>query len=152
MNVIPNRKTGYALNNGKSYNGYGVGEMINQEAFAALNADFMNQTKCREWILNKLHPAGAFCPGCGGSLDDAVRIKNFYNGDRLSCSICGKYFTALTGTPFSGAHLDFKGLFLLAALAGCGIPDKIIAEKLKITLQSARTWRIKLKTMPLLSG
>ena len=126
--------------------------MINQEAFAALNAEFMNEVKCREWILNKLHPTGAHCPGCGQVLDDAGRLKNFYNGDRLACRICRKYFTALTGTFFSGAHLDFKGLFLLTALSGCGVPDKIIAEKLDITLQCARSWRIKFETTPLFSG
>lgn len=126
--------------------------MINQDAFAAFNADFMNETQCRNWILKKLHPSGAHCPGCGHILTDGRRLNNFWNGDRLNCHICDKYFTALTGTIFSGAHLDFKGLFLLAALTGCGIPDKIIAEKLNITPQSVRTWRLKLKTTPLFSG
>jgi len=126
--------------------------MINQEAFAALNAEFMNEVKCRQWILNKLHPSGAYCPGCAGALSDAGRIKNFYNGDRLSCRTCGKYFTALTGTLFSGAHFDFRGLFLLAALSGSGMHDKVIAEKLNITPESARLWRIKFKASPLFSG
>lgn len=126
--------------------------MIDQEAFVDINADFFNETKCREWLLTKLHPSGARCPGCGAAQVDTGRIKNFYNGDRLSCSICGKYFTALTATPFSGNHFDFKSLFFLAFLIGCGIQNKIIARKLDITLQSAGRWRRKIKSMALFSG
>jgi len=126
--------------------------MINQAAFEALNADFFDEAHCRGWILNKLHPAGAFCPGCQRVIDDNRRQYHFWNGDRLNCKFCGKYFTALTGRIFSGAHLDFKGLFLLSVLTGAGIPDKIIAEKLNITPESCRLWRIKFKTLPLFSG
>ena len=126
--------------------------MINQAAFEALNADFFDEAHCREWILNKLHPGGAFCPGCHRSINDSRRRDHFWNGDRLNCEYCGKYFTALTGRIFSGSHLDFKRLFLLAALSGAGINDKIIAEKLNITPESCRLWRIKFKTWPLFSG
>ena len=107
--------------------------MINQAAFKALNADFFDEAHCREWILRKLHPGGAFCPGCQRAINDDRRRNHFWKGDRLNCEYCGKYFTALTGQIFSGAHLDFKGIFLLAVLSGSGINDKIIASKLKIT-------------------
>jgi len=126
--------------------------MINQAAFKALNAEFFDKEKCREWILKKLHPAGAFCPRCKRAIDDDCRLDHFWNGDRLNCRHCGKYFTALTGQLFSGAHLNFSGLFLLAALSGAGINDKVIAMKLNITPESCRLWRIKFKTSPLLSG
>jgi transposase-like protein len=126
--------------------------MINHEAFAALNADFFDEVRCRHWILKKLHPGGARCPGCQRTINDGRRRYHFWNGDRLNCEYCGKYFTALTGQIFSGAHLDFKGLFLLAVLSGAGINDKIIAEKLKITPESCRLWRIKFKTSTLFSG
>lgn len=130
----------------------GVAEMIDQQAFLDINAEFFDETKCREWLLKNLHQSGVHCPGCGSAQVDPGRIKNFYNGDRLSCRICGKYFTALTATPFSGTHFDFRSLFLLAFFVGCGIQNKIIAEKLDITLQSAQTWQKKIKSMPLFSG
>lgn len=126
--------------------------MINQAAFAALNAEFFDEEKCREWILKKLHPAGALCPGCKQAINDACRLSHFWNGDRLNCLYCGKYFTALTGQIFSGSHLSFGGLFLLAALSGAGINDKIIAAKLNLTPESCRLWRLKFKTLTLLSG
>jgi hypothetical protein len=93
-----------------------------------------------------LHPGGAFCPGCQRAINDDRRRYHFWAGDRLNCEYCGKYFTALTGRIFSGVHLDFKGIFLLAALSGAGINDKIIAAKLNITPESCRLWRIKFKT------
>jgi transposase-like protein len=126
--------------------------MINQEAFEALNADFFDEARCREWILKKLHPGGAFCPVCQRSINDGRRRYHFWNGDRLNCEHCGKYFTALTGQIFSGTHLDFNRLFLLAVLTGAGIKDKIIANKLKLSPESIRLWRIKFKTSPLLDG
>jgi len=126
--------------------------MINQAAFEELNANFFDEARCREWILKKLHPDGAFCPGCRQRINDYRRQHNFWHGARLNCESCGKYFTALTGQIFSGSHLDFKGLFLLAVLTGAGIPDKIIASKLNITTESCRLWRIKFKTSPLLPG
>lgn len=126
--------------------------MINVTAFEALNAEFFDEEKCREWVLKKLHPCGAFCPGCKRTIDDACRIAHFWNGDRLNCQNCGKYFTALTGSIFSGAHQNFRGLFLLAALSGAGINDKIIAAKLSLTPESCRLWRIKFKNLPLLSS
>lgn len=126
--------------------------MISQEAFEVLNADFFDEARCRDWILKKLHPAGAICPGCQCSINDGRRRQHFWNGDRLNCEKCGKYFTALTGQIFSGSHLDFKQLFLLAVLTGAGIPDKIIASKLNITPESCRLWRVKFKTKPLFSG
>jgi hypothetical protein len=126
--------------------------MINQEAFQALNVNFFDETRCRDWILKKLHPAGAFCPGCQQAIDDDRRLYHFWNGDRLNCRHCGKYFTALTGKIFSGSHLDFRGLFLLAVLSGSGTSDKTIAVKLNITPESCRLWRLKFKTSPLLPG
>lgn len=120
--------------------------MIDRAAFEALNADFMDEAKCRDWLLKKLHPAGAVCPGCAGIIEDPRRLAHFWSGERLNCEHCNKFFTALSNSLFSGSHLSFSRLFLLAALSGAGIKDKIIAAKLNIAPESCRLWRKKFKS------
>ena len=126
--------------------------MIHLEAFKALSVHFLDEENCRAWILDKLHPDGACCPGCHRAIDEHRRLDHFFKGERLRCQGCGKYFSALTGTILNGAHLDMRGLFLLAVLSGAGISDKIIASKLNITRESVRLWRLKFETTPLFSG
>lgn len=126
--------------------------MIDQAVFEALNADFFDEAKCRAWLLTKLHPAGAVCPGCARMIEPSKRLVRFWAGQRLNCQFCNKFFTALTNSFFSGSHLSFSQLFLLAALSGSGIKDKIIAAKLNIAPESCRLWRIKFKSFPLPSG
>jgi hypothetical protein len=126
--------------------------MIHTEAFEAFNAEFFDETKCKEWILKKMHPEGAFCPRCHTAIEEDRRLEHFWNGERLHCLACGKYFSALTGTILSGVHLDQRRLFLMITLCGAGINDKIIAKKLNISPESCRLWRIKFKKSPLFSG
>jgi transposase-like protein len=126
--------------------------MIDRAAFEALNVDFLDEAKCRAWLLKKLHPADPVCPGCARAIEDPTRLQRFWRGQRLNCEHCNKFYTALTDTIFSGSHLSFRQLFLLAALSGAGIKDPALAAAINITPESCRLWRKKFKSFPLLSG
>jgi hypothetical protein len=106
---------------------------------AMFGADFLVESFCRMWILGKLHPAGADCPGCGKD----ILLRTFWDGGRVKCDGCGKYFTALTGTFLSGCHLSFREIVLLALLLALEVPDKQIAAVIKMSAENVRLWRLK---------
>ena len=111
-------------------------------AAAAFGPLFLDPDACREWVIKTLHPAGAKCPACG-ALQEGNRMQRFWDGGRLQCAKCGKWFTAMTGTFLSGGHSDFRGIFLMALMMGLGIDNKTIAQKCKITPETVRMWRKK---------
>ena len=108
--------------------------------------DFINESTCREWILKKLHPAGAYCPGCGVAIPEKS-LQRFWMSERVKCCQCEKFFTALTGTFLSGCQLDFREVVLLAILLSPVMPDKTIADILKMSAANVRIWRNKFEAM-----
>jgi len=108
-------------------------------------ADFFNSDTCREWVINRLHPHGEYCPDCGAHVPEKFIIR-FRSGDRLRCS-CGKFFTALTNTFLSGCQLDTREVILLAILLFLGVGDKKIAEFLRMSTANVRLWRQKFEAL-----
>jgi hypothetical protein len=116
----------------------------------SFNATFLDEAACRTWILKGLHGDNAHCPGCGIIILDAKRLQHFWFGERLTCQDqprCKKHFTALTETFFTHCHMTFSEMFLMMFLLGAGFKDRLIAEKLKISQESVRLWRLKFKAM-----
>lgn len=112
----------------------------------AFDADFLDIDKCRVWIMERLHGNQALCPECCNRINDDQATK-FWRGDRVKCPQCEKYFTALTGTFLSGCHFNFRQIFLLYYLIALKFPDKEIARIIKITPESVRLWRLKVKEL-----
>jgi len=112
---------------------------------------FLDEDLCRYWIIKHLHPeAPPACPSCQANISDRS-LPKFWEGDRIYCNACGKFFTALTGTFLSGCHLNFSGMFLLAAFLGLGIRSDLIADKLSLSVESVRLWQKKYKAIELLT-
>lgn len=107
---------------------------------------FLNEETCREWVLKRLHPDGAFCPGCGVAVPEKS-LQRFWMSERLKCCQCEKFFTALTGTFLSGCQLDYREVILLAVLLSPDINDKTIAEILDMSSANVRIWRNKFEAM-----
>jgi len=133
------------LNN--SYIGHtSAGLFLCDDVMTAPAHAFFNEAVCREWILKRLHPDGAYCPGCGLAVPERA-LPRFWEAERVKCSACGKFFTALTGTFLSGCQLDFCRVIRLADLLALGVPDKKIAEILPMSAANVRIWRNKYKAI-----
>lgn len=117
------------------------------EAADAFAPEFLDLERCRAWILNQIHKAGAFCPGCGSSIQDEQRLSRFWTGKRLSCPACGKKFTSLTGTFLSGSHMDFRGIFLMFLSFGRGWGTAETARRIGCDPATVRNWRKKIEGM-----
>lgn len=100
----------------------------------------------RELILDALHPDGPHCPHCKVFIEDVVTIDNFYSGRRCKCKVCGKWFTATTGTALQNSQFNYSEMIVLCLLSSVGAANKDIAEVLKTTPQTIKTWRMKLET------
>ena len=111
-----------------------------KDVLDAFDVSFLDEHWCRIWILMKLHPVKACCPGCRNEIPERLQ-HSFWNCKRIKCDTCGKYFTVLTGTTLSGCHFDFREIVLLSLLIALGIADKQIATILKISAENVRLWR-----------
>ena len=110
-------------------------------------ADFFLEEKCRQWILNKLHPEGPNCPRCRKQITSEVSVKRFWSGERLSCISCGTFFNALTGTGFSGVNLRYREIYVLALLITLKRDNRVISECLHLSQKTVRFWRDKFIAM-----
>jgi len=106
-------------------------------------AGFLDEGVCRWWILKKIHGDGQItCPECHVPLTD-VALRRFWEGNRICCRACGKYFTALTKTFLGGCHMNFREIILLADFLHRDYPAREIARILRISPENVRLWEKK---------
>lgn len=111
------------------------------DVLKAFSAEFLNEDHCRQWVLKQMHGEHPSCPKCGSDLFSSY---GFFEGKKVHCSICSKWFTALTNTFLSGTQFSFSEIFLLAVFISLqGIPNKIIANILRINEDTVQLWRRK---------
>jgi len=88
--------------------------------------------------LKAIHGSdGIDCPECHASLT-GVALQRFWEGKRIRCCACGKFFTALTGTFLSGCHMSFSQFILLAVLLQFNVHHRAIATILRISTETVR--------------
>lgn len=117
-----------------------------KDVLSAYSVDFLDDKWCRAWVLERLHSGSPVCPGCKEEVPDRL-MQSYCGGNRIKCDHCGKYFTALTDTFLSGAHLDFRGIVLLTLLLALGVADKQIASILKMSAENVRLWRHRFESI-----
>lgn len=111
------------------------------------DANFLDESACRLWILKALHnKPPVICPECGSKLSESC-CGRFWEAKRIRCTNCGKFFTALTKTILSGCHLNFRSIMLLAVLLHYGFKTDLIAKKLDISSETVRLWQKKLSSL-----
>lgn len=120
----------------------GLQEWIARE----FSSTWLDEVRCRTIILGWLHKGEAQCPRCHAELDEK-RSESFWLNERVQCSVCDRYFTALTDTIFSGTRLSFAAITLMLFLIADGKSAASIAQRVGIDATSVRTWRRKLKIM-----
>jgi len=117
------------------------------EVARVFRADFLDEEVCRRWILKTIHGDGEMmCPGCGAPLA-GIALQRFWEGKRICCRTCGKFFTALTGTFLAGCHMTFREVILFAVFLHFRIPPREIARILRISVETVRLWEIKFKAL-----
>ena len=112
------------------------------DALEVFNANFLDYEFSRIWVLKRLHPDGAHCPGCAAPIPDH-KLQRFWSNGRLACRKCGKYFSALTGTFIAGCQIDFRNLVLMAVFLALGVHDSKIATITGMSAENVRLWRRK---------
>jgi len=122
------------------------------DLLAAFGPEFLDDGVCRDWVLRRLHPAGAFCPGCGAGIQGDNRLQRFWSGLRLTCPSCGKFFTALTGTFLARSQQSFRELVLLAFLLEAGFSNTETARLVGNHTNTVRMWRLKFDTIKEIEG
>jgi hypothetical protein len=113
-------------------------------AVRKFDADFLEEDRCRGWILRRLHKE-AKCPRCHGELTEK-QAETFWRNERVQCGTCKKFFTALTDKIFSGIRMNFREIVLLLVLLGLQHPAKFIASRVHCDASSVRIWRNKFKS------
>ena len=117
------------------------------EVATAFQAGFLDETACREWVLSAIHGNGSVhCPGCRVE-NEGRALQRFWEGKRIRCRQCGKFFTALTGSFLTGCHMTYSEVILLAVFLHFGIHHREIARILKISTETVRLWEVKFRAL-----
>lgn len=100
---------------------------------------------CREWVLQRLHPDGVYCPNCNKRITSDDALDSFWEERRTYCKSCGKQFTARTDTVIKRTNLDMREIFLFLVLRDLQVDNKKITETLGIHLDSVKNWKKRLE-------
>jgi predicted RNA-binding Zn-ribbon protein involved in translation (DUF1610 family) len=114
--------------------------------FDSVNPSFLDADSCRRFLLTLFHPAGPACPACGETMAEYT-LQNYWQGKRVQCSVCGKFFSGLTGTALSGWHMDYREIVLLAIFMGCGWTNRRIADRMGYHTETIRILRRKIRAI-----
>lgn len=110
-------------------------ELLANSIFKIFTPAFLDEAYCRKWILERVHPDGLFCPECKKPLREQ-RQEAIWKGGKTACFECGKQFTALTGSIFSGYRSDYRTIFFTLFLIGAGFSTNDIMVKTGISRTS----------------
>ncbi len=120
---------------------------VPHDVAASFRAGFLDEDACRAWILGTIHGRGPVrCPECRGEMEGKA-LQRFWEGKRVCCRRCGKFFTALTGSFLAGCHMTYGEVLLLAVFLHFGISPREIAGILKISPETVRLWDIKFRAL-----
>jgi transposase-like protein len=107
--------------------------------------DLLSEEACRDWFLQKIRPDGAFCPKCHKEVPGEKSRKSFWELRRVKCTGCHVLFLATTDTILEGLKIDFRELYLILFLTGCGLSAHQVVDRVGVTRQTVCAWLTKFK-------
>jgi transposase-like protein len=102
-----------------------------KEALASLRPDMIDAAQARAWVLLRVSPAGATCPGCG-ELAAGDQARAWREDRRVRCKACGRFFTNRSATLFDGCALGWRDLYLVLVLIAAGCTADEIAPRVGV--------------------
>lgn len=127
-----------------------LNSFIPSDVYSDFNAEYLDKDVCRLWILRTMHGHNKpTCPKCRAILE-GIRLQRFWEGKRVKCKECKKFFTATTGTFVGGSHLDCRQIILMAILINFKVPARDIARILCIDPETVRLWKHKYQAIELM--
>jgi transposase-like protein len=108
--------------------------------------EMLNEDACRDWFLRKIHSDGIFCPYCHEAIASERLLKTFWSMKRIHCPGCGRTFSAVTGTVLNGIGIEFRALYLLLFMIGCGVSVNKVKRQIGISTGAAYIWANKAKS------
>ncbi len=123
--------------------GRDLGGLSPEVALHEFSSRVLSEEACRLWILQRLHPAGAFCPNCQTALKRRAELS-FWEGKRTYCKFCEKQFSVTTGTILANISMNMREVFLLLVLIAMKVDKKEIARILNIHPDSVKNWEKRL--------
>jgi ribosomal protein L37AE/L43A len=115
-----------------------------EAAFLTFGPDILNTVKVRQWLLNHLHQGRAACPTCGYKIEGRP-AQSFWNGGRVVCRECRRFFSATTGTVLSRVKLSESCIYIILLGMALELNDKAISAMVGVTSSTVRDFREKLK-------
>jgi transposase-like protein len=116
------------------------------ELLKDFHALFLDESHCRQWLLSRLHLGSPACPGCHKSIE-GMALQRFWEGKRIACRHCQKFFTARTGTFLDRCHMQYGEIVILAVFLALRIHPIIIAKILQCSTETIRLWEKKFQAI-----
>ena len=89
--------------------------------------EFLDEMRCRKYLLEIFYPEGAKCPNCGKSVPEKS-VQRFWENKKMRCPFCGKFYFATSKTVLSAKKLSFRQIYLIALLLGLEVSPIKIAQ------------------------
>jgi transposase-like protein len=106
---------------------------------------YFDERRCRQWLIDELHPKGVQCPRCGEIQRSSHIITLAYSMKRIACEECKRKFSAFSGTVLEGTRLTARQL--VAMLMGFRFKrgDQEIARMALVSRTTVFRWRLFLQ-------
>lgn len=106
------------------------------------NAQFSNETICRQFFEAARWPDGRICPHCSYNVSYAIKVKDPLQ-DRYECKRCKRQFTVTTKTALHSTKLPLRkwlqAMYLIVS-SSKGISSVILARWIGVRQPTA--WRM----------
>lgn len=125
----------------------GRGVFTPADAAAFFGMDLIKFDESARWLVSRLHPDGAKCPGCSIKITGDNRLERFRRMQQLRCQECGRKFTAKTGTILNETKLEAREIYLLAVMIHLEVAPAAIAAVLRVHTDTVRNWQMKFRAL-----
>lgn len=118
-----------------------------KELIKDFSVNFLDESLCVSYLLQKLHPSGLRCSHCAKAITDKTTLNNFSALKRCQCKSCKRWFTAMTGTFLQGSHLAVREIILFMLLFGFQVSSNDIARTLSLHPDTVKLWQKKIEAL-----